>query len=112
MVHGTVLLVKPAVKYIAKWLLRSLQGFPECAMLLQEERERSLSRKDVTLSRRESALQVAGGSYTWWLVAGGSYTALVHSTFYNPTAGGEGRVTEQDRLEHPRPRGFTVKAKE
>ena len=32
MVHGTVLLVKPAVKYIAKWLLRSLQGFPECAM--------------------------------------------------------------------------------
>ena len=32
MVHGTVLLVKPAVKCTAKWLLCSLQGFPKCAM--------------------------------------------------------------------------------
>ena len=31
MVHRTVLLLKPTVKYTAKWLLRSLQGFPKCA---------------------------------------------------------------------------------
>ena len=33
MVHRTVLLLKPTVKYTAKWLLRSLQGFPKCAMV-------------------------------------------------------------------------------
>ena len=32
MVHRTVLLLKPTVKYTAKWLLRSLQGFPKCAV--------------------------------------------------------------------------------
>ena len=32
MVHGTVLSLKPAEKYTAKWLLRSLQGFPKCAL--------------------------------------------------------------------------------
>ena len=30
---GTVLLLKPAEKYTAKWLLRSLQGFPKCALV-------------------------------------------------------------------------------
>ena len=33
MVHGSVLLPKPAVKFIAKWLLGSLEGPPKCAML-------------------------------------------------------------------------------
>ena len=32
MVHGTVLLQKPAVKYTVKWLLRSLEAFPKCAL--------------------------------------------------------------------------------
>ena len=33
MVRGTVLLLKPAVKNSAKWLLCSLEGFPKCAVV-------------------------------------------------------------------------------
>ena len=33
MVHGTMLSLKPAEKYIAKWLRRSLEGLPKCALV-------------------------------------------------------------------------------
>ena len=53
LIHGTVLPLKPVVKHTLKWLLRSLEGLPKCAM-------------KYATTKRQSKKLVSGFIYMTW----------------------------------------------